>query len=169
MKSFFKKFFLILLAVLIVIQFFRPSKNIATALSTNDITTKYKVPDSVKNILKVACNDCHTNNTAYPWYSQIQPVAWYLANHINDGKRHLNFSEFASYRIGKQYRKLEEISHEIEDGEMPMTSYTLIHGNAKLDEVQKNTIYKWVNEIRNSIKANNPADSLVKKPQQKNN
>ena len=167
MKSFLKKFFLILLAVFIVIQFFRPAKNTATALSANDISTIYKMPDSVKNILKTACNDCHTNNTEYPWYSQIQPVAWYLANHVNDGKKHLNFSEFATYRIGKQYRKLEEVSHEIEDGEMPMTSYTLMHGDAKLNDVQKTTIYNWVNELRDSIKANYPADSLVKKPQQK--
>lgn len=167
MKSVFKKAFWILLAVFIAIQFFRPTKNTATALSTNDITTKYKVPNEVKNILQTSCNDCHTNNTVYPWYTNIQPVAWYLNNHVQDGKRHLDFSEFATYKIGKQYRKLEEISHEIEDGEMPMTSYTLIHGNATLNDNQKIVIYKWVNELRDSIKANNPEDSLVRKPKQK--
>jgi HAMP domain-containing protein len=167
MKSILKKVFWVLLVAFVLIQFIRPAKNTATALSANDISTKYKVPVDVQNILQTSCNDCHSNNTIYPWYSNIQPVAWYLADHVKDGKRHLDFSEFASYRIGRQYRKLEEISHEIEDGEMPMTSYTLIHGNAKLNDVQKATIYKWVNELRDSIKANNPEDSLVRKPQKK--
>ncbi len=167
MKSILKKTFWVLLAVFIVIQFFRPTKNTATALSANDISTKYTVPVEVKNILQTSCNDCHSNNTVYPWYSNIQPVAWYLNDHVQDGKRHLNFSEFATYRIGKQYRKLEEINHEIEDGEMPMTSYNLIHSNAKLSDAQKVIIYKWVNELRDSIKANNPEDSLVRKPQKK--
>lgn len=167
MKSILKKAFWLLLVIFVVIQFFRPTKNIASALSANDISTKYNVPADVKNILQTSCSDCHSNNTTYPWYSNIQPVAWYLNDHVQDGKRHLNFSEFATYRIGKQYRKLEEVSHEIEDGEMPMTSYKLIHGNAKLNDAQKATIYKWVNELRDSIKANNPEDSLVRKPQKK--
>jgi hypothetical protein len=148
MKSILKKASLVLLAIFVIIQFIRPTKNTATAISANDISTKYNI-------------------TVYPWYSNIQPVAWYLNDHVLDGKRHLDFSEFASYKIGKQYRKLDEISHEIEDGEMPMTSYTLIHGNAKLNDAQKVVIYKWVNELRDNIKANNPEDSLVKKPQAK--
>jgi hypothetical protein len=167
MKNIIKKVILVLLVVFIIIQFFRPTKNTATALSVNDISTKYKVPDDVKNILQTSCNDCHSNNTKYPWYSNIQPVAWYLNDHVKDGKRHLNFSEFASYKIAKQYRKLEEISHEIEDDEMPMTSYKIMHGNAKLTDKQKVVIYNWVNELRDSIKANNPEDSLVRKPQTK--
>jgi Haem-binding domain len=167
MKSILKKVFLVLLAAFVIIQFFRPTRNTATAFSANDITTKYKVPTEVQAILQTSCNDCHSNNTEYPWYSNIQPIAWYLADHVKDGKKHLDFSEFASYRIGRQYRKLEEISHEIEDGEMPMTSYILMHGNATLNDVQKATIYKWVNELRDSIKANNPEDSLVRKTQKK--
>lgn len=167
MKSILKKASLVLLAIFVIIQFIRPTKNTATAMSANDISTKYNMAADVKNILQTSCNDCHSNNTVYPWYSNIQPVAWYLNDHVLDGKRHLDFSEFASYKIGKQYRKLDEISHEIEDGEMPMTSYTLIHGNAKLNDAQKVVIYKWVNELRDNIKANNPEDSLVKKPQAK--
>ena len=167
MKSILKKSLLVLLVLFVLIQFFRPAKNTATALSANDISTKYKVPADVQSILKTSCYDCHSNNTVYPWYSNIQPVAWYLNNHVVDGKRHLDFSEFASYKIGKQYRKLQEISHELEDDGMPMESYTLIHSNAKLNAAQKASIYTWVNELRDSIKANYPEDSLVRKPEQK--
>ena len=104
MKKFFKRFLLLLLLVFIGIQFFRPAKNKSEGISANDITAKYAVPDDVKAILKTSCYDCHSNNTNYPWYSNIQPVAWWLKDHIDEGKRELNFSEFASYRIGRQYR-----------------------------------------------------------------
>jgi hypothetical protein len=167
MKSKLKKVFLVLLAIFVIIQFIRPSKNTTNLLSSNDISTKYNMPADVKNILQTSCNDCHSNNTVYPWYNYIQPVAWYLNDHVMEGKKRLNFSEFASYRIGKQYRKLEEINNEIEEGGMPLESYTLIHSNAKLNDNQKTTIYKWVNTLRDSIKANNPTDSLVRKPQVK--
>jgi Haem-binding domain len=155
---------LLLLFVFVVLQFFRPKKNIAEGSSVNDITTKYAVPVDVMASLQTSCYDCHSNNTKYPWYSNIQPVAWWLSNHIEDGKRHFNFSEFASYRIGKQYRKLEEINGEIEEGGMPLSSYTLIHGDAKLSAAQKTSIANWVNTIRDSIKAQYPEDSL-KRPQ----
>jgi Haem-binding domain len=164
MKKFFKRLFLLLLLVFVVIQFFRPAKNISAGISANDITTKYAMPEDVQTALKTACYDCHSNNTRYPWYNNIQPVAWWLADHVNEGKRDLNFSEFASYRIGRQYNKLEQINGEIKEGEMPLSSYTLIHKDAILNEQQKLSIANWVTSVRDSIKAHYPADSL-KKPQ----
>jgi Haem-binding domain len=164
MKKFFKRLFLLLLIVFVVLQFFRPKKNTSDSISANDITTKYAVPTDVMASLQTSCYDCHSNNTKYPWYNNIQPVAWWLSGHIDDGKRHLNFSEFASYRIGKQYKKLEEINGEIEEGGMPLSSYTLIHGDAKLSAAQKTSIANWVNMLRDSIKAQYPEDSL-KRPQ----
>jgi hypothetical protein len=160
MKKFFKQFFLLLLLAFVVIQFFRPAKNVAAGISANDITAKYTIPQDVQTILKTSCYNCHSNNTNYPWYNKIQPVAWWLANHIKDGKKELNFSEFASYRISRQYRKLEEINKEVKEGEMPLESYTLIHGNAKLSEQQKLTMANWVSTLRDSIKAQYPGDSL---------
>ena len=160
MKKFFKSFFLLLLLVFIVIQFFRPAKNIAEGISANDITTKYAIPQDVQTILKTSCYDCHSNNTSYPWYNNIQPVAWWLADHIKDAKAELNFSEFASYRIGRQYRKLEEINKEVEEGEMPLESYTYLHGNAKLNQQQKLSLTNWATALRDSIKAQYPEDSL---------
>jgi Haem-binding domain len=164
MKKFFKRLFLVLLAGFVIIQFFRPGKNTATGSSPNDITAKYAVPADVQQILKTSCYDCHSNNTVYPWYSNIQPVAWWLKDHIDEGKRELNFSEFAAYRIGRQYRKLEEINKEVKEGEMPLSSYTLIHKDAKLSDAQKLAIAGWVTALRDSIKAQYPEDSL-KRPQ----
>jgi hypothetical protein len=125
------------------------------------------MPQNVQQILKTSCYDCHSNNTVYPWYSNIQPVAWWLKDHIDEGKRELNFSEFATYRIGRQYRKLEEINGEVKENKMPLESYTLIHSDAKLSDEQKLTLATWVTTLRDSIKAQYPEDSL-KRPQRPN-
>jgi len=163
LKKILKRTFQILLLAFIVIQFFRPAKNRSEGVSANDITKVYAVPENVQAILKTSCYDCHSNNTVYPWYSQIQPAAWWLDDHIQEGKRELNFSEFASYRIGRQYRKLNEINEQVKEGEMPLDSYLWIHKNAKLDEQQKLALANWVTAVRDTIKANYPADSLVRK------
>lgn len=154
---------LVLLAALVIIQFFRPTKNKSEGISNNDITKLYTVPPDVQNILKTSCYDCHSNNTVYPWYAEVQPVAWWLNNHIEDGKRDLNFSEFASYRIRRQYKKLEEINELVKKNEMPLDSYLWIHKNAKLDEAKKLALANWVTAVRDTIKANYPADSLTRK------
>lgn len=163
LKKIFKRTFQILLLAFIVIQFFRPAKNKAEGISNNDISKIYAVPADVQAILKTSCYDCHSNNTVYPWYAEIQPAAWWLADHIKEGKKELNFSEFASYRIGRQYRKLEEVNKEVKENEMPLESYLWIHKNAKLSNEQRLILVNWVTAVRDTIKANYPADSLVRK------
>ena len=165
LKKILKRIFQILLLAFIIIQFIRPAKNKAEGISQNDISKIYPVPENVQTILKTSCYDCHSNNTVYPWYAQIQPVAWWLNNHIQDGKKDLNFSEFASYRIRRQYKKLEEINELVKKDEMPLDSYLWLHKNAKLDDQQKLTLANWVTTIRDTIKANYPADSLNRKKQ----
>ena len=154
---------IVLLVIFIVIQFFRPEKNISSQIGPNDITTQYPVPDSIQAILKVACNDCHSNNTRYPWYAEIQPVAWWLSNHIKDGKKGLNFSEFTSYRLKKQYHRLDDINVMIKKNEMPIGSYTIIHKDAILTDRQKLAITNWTNALRDTLKNRYPADSLLAK------
>jgi hypothetical protein len=156
----FKKILLALLVIFLVMQAFRPTKNLS-ANTENDISVSYTVPTEVKTILAKACYDCHSNKTEYPWYANIQPAAFWLNDHVVDGKRHLNFNEFNKYRIAKQYKKLEECIDEVKDGEMPLESYTIIHKNAILTEAEKTTLTNWCMTVRDSIKAKYPADSLV--------
>ena len=162
-KKILKRTFQILLLAFIVIQFFRPAKNKSDGVSKNDISTIYPVPENVQAILKSSCYDCHSNNSVYPWYAEVQPFAWWINNHIQDGKKDLNFSEFAGYRIRRQYKKLEEINELVKKDEMPLDSYLWIHKYAKLNKEQKLIIANWVTALRDTIKANNPADSLVRK------
>lgn len=157
-----KKILIGLLVALVLIQFIRPTKNLS-ADTTKDIATLFPMPDSVKIIVDKACADCHSNKTVYPWYASVQPVAFWLTDHVNDGKRHFNFNDFAGYRIAKQNHKIEEVIEQIKENEMPLYSYTLIHKEAKLTDAEKATLINWCQNIMDTLKATYPADSLILK------
>src|SRR5437588_254530 len=117
----------VLVIVLIVIQVFHPEKNISAAEPANHISKQFAIPQDVKNTLNKSCGDCHSNNTTYPWYFNVQPVAWWLADHIEEGKRQVNFDEFTTYSLRRQFKKFKEIKEQIEIDEMPISSYSLLH------------------------------------------
>lgn len=151
-----KKILYGLLVVLVLIQFIRPAKNNAEIPSPNSIVKQYSVPADVQKSLDVACMDCHSNKTTYPWYSNIQPVGWWLQKHVNDGKRHLNFSEFATYAPKKANHKLEEVIESQNEGWMPLDSYTWIHKDSKLTQQQKDAIVTWAQNVQQQIQTANP-------------
>ena len=163
MKRIAKRILIGLLVLLLLIQFIpRPKKNNGTN-NTSDISMAHTVPTDVQTVLKTCCYDCHSNNTYYPWYYNLQPVAWWLDNHIKEGKKELNFSEFAGYNLARQYRKLDDISKQVKEDEMPLPSYTLIHRYAKPSAEQKLAIANWTAMLRDSMKRNYPVDSLVRR------
>ena len=153
-KSFFnlKNILTVLLLLFIAIQFIDVKKNISQNPSANAIENHNNVPKKVQLILKTSCYDCHSNNTVYPSYSKIQPVKWWLADHVNSGKRHLNFDEFNAYTREKKLKKLDEITETIKEGEMPLKSYTVIHQDAILSAADRDALEKWVNETKMEIK-----------------
>jgi hypothetical protein len=146
-----KKIFYLLLVVLVAIQFIRPAENHSDKISKNDIALHYAVPDTVLSILKRSCYDCHSNNTVYPWYNKIQPVAWWLNSHVREGMRKLNFSEFASYPLAKQAKKLKGTVKLVKEGSMPLDSYLWIHKDADLTDGQRDTIIQWANGLQQTI------------------
>jgi hypothetical protein len=144
-----KKILYGILAVLIVIQFIRPDRNNGTLDGANEISKKYNVPANVQTILNQSCYDCHSNKTNYPWYSNIQPVGWWLQySHINDGKRHLNFSEYATYPEKKAKHKFEEIADEVKEGGMPLGTYTFLHHDAALSAEQSKILTEWAESLK---------------------
>ena len=157
----FKKILLVLLMALIAIQFFHPKKNKAEGTQPNAINRAFAIPEEVKPILVKACNDCHSNNTRYPWYARIQPVHWWLNKHIVEGKKKLNFDEFTHRRLRYQYRKMEEVIELVKEGEMPLNSYTWTHKDAKLTTEEKSKITGWAQSIMDTLKARHPMDSLI--------
>ncbi len=158
-----KKILLLLLAALIVIQFIQPKRNKAEGPQPNYIGNAFAIPEDVKTILAKACNDCHSNNTSYPWYARFQPIHWWLNNHINDGKKHLNFDDYTNRSLRYQYHKMEETIEMVDEGEMPLNSYTWTHKDARLTDEEKKKIVDWANTIMDTMKAKYPIDSLVRK------
>ena len=150
-----KRSLLVLALVFVAIQFVRPARNVAAAPSPDDITARYPTPPAVKQLLAVACYDCHSNTTRYPWYADIQPVAWWLAGHVNDAKRRLNFSEFAAYAPKKAVVKLEDLVDQVNEGEMPLPSYRLGHADARLTPEQRKLLADWADAVRERILAEN--------------
>lgn len=146
-----KKALLIIAILILVIQLFRPDKNISTSTSPNSIEAHYPVSNEIGVILRRSCYDCHSNNTAYPWYSNIQPFAWWLQSHVNEGKHELNFDEFNNYDVKKKKHKLDEVIETIEKDEMPLTSYTLIHRGAILSPQDKDKLITWAKELKKNI------------------
>lgn len=142
---------LVLLIVLVGIQFVPTTRNQSDMVPKTDFMVVNDVPENIQNIIKTSCYDCHSNNTDYPWYNKVQPVAWYLEYHVEHGKEELNFNEWGTYSSRRKNSKLKSIISQIEDDEMPLTSYTLVHREAKLSETEKKTVLDWVSKLKDSL------------------
>jgi hypothetical protein len=143
-----KRILLVLVIVFVAAQFSRPNL-------TNppiDDAKVLRAPANVQAILDRSCIDCHSNRTVHPWYSQITPVSWWLANHIKDGRREVNFSEIGGYSAKKAAHKMEEICEQVEKGEMPLPSYLWVHWSAKLSEADRRTLCDWAKSEQQRIK-----------------
>lgn len=156
--KFVKLFLYLLLGAFVVIQFFRPKKNInkGPEATASNISKIINVPENINGILVKACNDCHSNNTKYPWYANIMPVGWVLSNHVKEGKKELNFDEFATYSPRRQKKKLEEVADEVKEGKMPISGYKKLHKEARLTEEEKTALINWATEAGNAIVAPAP-------------
>lgn len=139
--------------VLVFIQFIRPPKNENTELITvDDISRTYTIPDTVHNIFVRKCYDCHSNHTNYPWYFNFQPVAWWLSDHIREGKKELNFSEFGNYSETRATHALEEIGEVIGNASMPLTTYTTMHPETAISADEKEAITAWLATFNITVK-----------------
>ncbi len=150
MKAF-KIIGLVLLIVFVGIQFVPTARNQSDAVPQTDFMIVNNAPETIKIKLQVSCYDCHSNNTQYPWYNKIQPVAWILEDHIGHGKEELNFNIWGDLSRRRKNSKLKSIISQIEDDEMPLTSYALIHWDAKLSETEKREITKYLTLIKNDL------------------
>jgi hypothetical protein len=148
----YKKAILLLLIAVVGIQFMPTTRNQSNEVFETDFTKTFIVPNNVQNLLKNSCYDCHSNNTNYPWYHKIQPVSWLLENHIKEGKKELNFNEFGTYSKRRQKSKLKSIINQIDEDEMPLWSYTLIHKDAKLLGSNKELLTNWLTQLRDSLR-----------------
>ena len=141
-----KKISIGLIAVLVIIQFFRIDKTNPVIIQENDFITITNPPENVSVILKTSCYDCHSNETKYPWYTNISPLSWWIKDHINEGREELNFSEWGTFKEKRKNHKLEECIELIDEDEMPLLSYLITHGDAKLTADDKGFLLEWFKE-----------------------
>jgi len=143
-----KKLGLLLLILFVIAQFFSPEKNEGNTEDLNAFLNETKPSPEVQKILETTCFDCHSSHTNYPWYDKITPVNYWLAEHVEDGRKHLDFSKWSDYSVKRKDHKFEEIAEEVEEHKMPLPSYTWTHSEANLTQDQIKAIVDWVNQVR---------------------
>lgn len=148
-----KKILLALLVVLLIAQFFGPEKNEGDIISVNAFYAETNPPAEVKQLLEVSCNDCHSDVTRYPWYNNITPINYWMAEHVNDGKKHFNISKWEGSSLKRKDHKMEELIEMVEEKEMPLPSYTWTHTDAKLSDTQIKSIIDWAKDVRTKYAA----------------
>jgi hypothetical protein len=133
----------VVVVVLIGLQFVRPARTNPQVDPSQTIHARLQVTPQVAAILDRSCQDCHSNTSRWPWYSNVAPVSWFVIDHVNHGRSHLNISEWGSLDSRQAVKKLEEMCEEVEDGEMPLESYTYIHWSAKISPEDTKTLCEW--------------------------
>lgn len=143
---------MILLVVFVGIQFIPTERNQSNAEFETDFLLVNHTPEYVGKLLRNSCYDCHSNHTEYPWYSKLQPAAWFLGDHIREGKKELNFSEWNDYSDRRKNSKLRSIISQIEEDKMPLFSYTLIHRDAFLSKSKKTLVINYMKDLKSNLK-----------------
>lgn len=146
-----KKILIVLIAIVVLIQLIRPASNTSSAPDPNALARHYPVPDSVAHVLSIACYDCHSNHSHYPWFDKVSPVSWLVWYHIKGGKRHLNFDEFYAYPVKRQVKRLKDIAETVDENAMPISTYTWAHKDAILTPAQKKLLIDWADSLRKQI------------------
>ncbi|MCV6631032.1 MAG: heme-binding domain-containing protein [Flavobacteriaceae bacterium] len=146
-----KKILLGLLVIFIIAQFFRPEKNQHLRDLNEDFLRVMDPPLAIGRDIKAACYDCHSNYTNYPWYSNINPISYWMADHIKHGKGNLNFSEWTKYDTETQIHKLEEFVEEAKGRHMPIKGYLITHKEARLNNEQLAKMIAWVETVKKSL------------------
>ena len=142
---------MVLLICFVGIQFVPTELNQSDVVPKTDFMLVYNVPKTIQHKLEASCYDCHSDNTAYPWYNKIQPVAWFLEDHVKNGKAELNFSEWGLLSSRRKASKLRSIKKQIESNKMPLESYTVFHRNALFTEAEKKEVIEYLSELKNNL------------------
>lgn len=133
------------------VQLVRPERVNPPAAAGRSLEEHASVPPEVAGVLKRSCMDCHSNRTDWPWYSNVAPASWFVVDHVNDGRRHLNFSRWGEYDRRRADNLLHEICETAQSGYMPLASYTLVHRGARLSPGDVETLCGWAGEERRRL------------------
>ncbi len=136
---------LVVLCLFVIAQFYRPAKTNPVIEASNALEAHVQVDPKVAAIINRSCADCHSNKTRWPWYSHVAPVSWFVIDHVDHGRSHLNFSEWGKYDRNEQRKLLNVTSEIVREGGMPLSSYTPLHPGSKLTAEDIKTLCDWAN------------------------
>lgn len=145
------KVLLALVAVVVAIQLIRPAKTNPPIDPQRELSAHTEMPPQVAAAFKRSCNDCHSYQTAWPWYSNVAPFSWVITDDVNQGRRHVNFSDWGQYDPKRADHKLDQICEEVRGNWMPLTSYKLVHPGSRLTEHERAEICVWVGAERKRL------------------
>lgn len=146
------KIIVYIIATIIGIQFIPIERTNPPIVPDYEFLNMKNPPENIAHFLRTSCYDCHSNETNFPWYAYVAPVSWIVTNDIDDGRKHLNFSEWGLYPSKRANHKLEEIVEEVKEGEMPLSSYVFMHSEARLSEKQRAELVNWFKSLKKSVK-----------------
>ena len=148
MTRWFKRIALALVAALVAAQFIPLKKTNPPVDPSKTMYASLPVPANVQNIFERSCKDCHSNETAWPWYSHVAPVSWAIVSDVHGGRAELNLSEWDTYNAKRKDRKFKEICDQLTSGEMPDVKYTSIHRDARLTDTERTAVCQWAEATR---------------------
>jgi len=146
-----KSLLIVLVVAFLAIQFVRPERTNPSVDSSRTIHSQLQPPPEVASILERSCIDCHSNQTRWPWYSNVAPTSWLLVSHVNQAREHMNLTEWAKYEQKDAEELLEDICKETSKGDMPLPSYLLIHRSSKLSPQDVRTLCEWSKTARERL------------------
>lgn len=153
LRKVFKWIVIVLAGAFLIAQFWRPARTNPAIDPAQTMPAHLQVSPQVASILDRSCQDCHSNTTRWPWYTNVTPVSWFVVDHVNEGRRHLNFSEWGKLKANQKQKKLQEVCEEVSDGVMPLASYTPLHPSAKLSPDDVKVLCDWANAERTRLAA----------------
>ena len=103
-------------------------------------------------IVQRACQNCHSEKTAWPWYGHIAPVSWLLAHDVQEARTHMNLSRWQDYLTAERLRLLSAMGSAVRNREMPVERYLLLHPEARLTDAERQQIYQWTRSERSRLK-----------------
>jgi hypothetical protein len=146
-----RRILLAVVAMLVVSQFIPVARTNPPVDAAQTMSETIPVPSGIASILGRSCQDCHSSQTVWPWYSQVAPISWFLVNHVNEGRGELNVSEWGRYTARRKDRKLKEICEQVTRGKMPLETYTLLHPQARLSDLDRKALCDWSEAARKKM------------------
>jgi hypothetical protein len=134
----------VLAGLLVAAQLVRLKRTNPSVVPSRALESHVQVPPQVLSILKRACYDCHSSETVWPWYSNVAPVSWLIADDVNQGRSHINFQDWEAQENPQEATEhLRTICKEVRDGGMPPLTYRMMHKSSRLSSEDVNLVCSW--------------------------